>query len=54
VPHETVIGPGLIIRDNIENVGRLICECESTTEKETQVDDGVFFVHIKIEKYFRD
>jgi len=34
MPHETVIGPGLIIGNDIENVGRLFCGCESASQEE--------------------
>jgi hypothetical protein len=34
IPHESVIGPRLIIRNDIENVGRFFGGCESATEEE--------------------
>jgi hypothetical protein len=45
MPHETVIGPCLIIGNDIENVGRFFGGCESATEEEAKEAEGVFVIH---------
>ena len=45
MPHESVIGPCLIIGDDIENVGGFFCGCKSATEEEAKEAEGVFFIH---------
>jgi hypothetical protein len=45
MPHESVIGPCLIIRDDVDDVWRLFGGCKSATEEEAKEAEGVFFIH---------